>query len=866
MNDSEKGPRLETGALSENDAAKRQGQNSALAADSFSRANETLSADHRAFLNGQAITDATLAEFGVRSVTAAEAREIGFDAWHVNGSDGILFRWPVPGAEPVPQFCPDDPAVQDNGKPAKYVFLKGTGSVLGIFREAREGCPYLFPEGTKQSLAVASYAPEGWGVVGTPGCRTWYGSDLEWAEGHEVIAMFDKDTATNADVWDAAKELQGALDLADAAGTRFARLSGARDKDGMDDVLGRKAEDKRADLITRLADKATDKLGHRPSEKRSGPAETPPPDTGGRVGVAVNRDRQEVIGKILGAVREKWDGTRLFNFGDAIAWLDKSALRPVEKGTFLKLLTDAVAAYHYVPATHTQPARYDPAWPDTQTVAAVLSCAEEFVPLQRIMRAPYVRRDGTVCAESGYDAASQTWLEMAEGLEISVPDDPTAEETESARKYLMEELLGDFPFDSDADRAGALALLLTPFIRDRIDLAPMAVVDGNGMGVGKNLFADVVSIIVYGNTAETRPLSGDNEEIRKTLVSVLRQGESLVVFDEAHVLQGNALAQVLTAEWWKDRVLGVSDDVKLPNKATWVALGNNVAVNGDITRRVYWVRIAPAYANPQDRPASSFRHPELKDWAAEHRSDLLNAVLTLIRAWYAAGCPWQPGAETFGSFGKWEQTVGGILQTAGQPGFLEGLRTKREESDYTGSLWGEHLAWLVGVFGPEGFSTADVKARATGADAFTRRFASPPGLEDTSAKDWTRSLGYAYRGAVGRNRSGLTLIRLERAHNNTAKYAVKIDESGGDGGDGGDGYPMRTRKTHREIDDHVSQYGSGETGREVSPPSPPSPPDLVDALPESPCSCPPAESQDPFLPPCGHWESCLNYAPLSGGS
>jgi hypothetical protein len=430
-----------------------------------------------------------------------------------------------------------------------------------------------------------------------------------------------------------------------------------------------------------------------------------------------------------------------------------------------------------------------------------MSQSRAFTGLDRIMRAPFVRADGTVCQAAGYDAASRTALVLEEGLAVDVPQDPTAEQVSAARKLLLEDWLGDFPFPTDGDRANALAMMVTPFVRDRIDLAPLAVVDGLQMGVGKNLLADCLSILVYGVAAAPRPLSSENEEVRKTITSALRKGEALVVFDEAHVIEGRSLAQALTSETWSDRLLGSSRDIQLPNNVTWIALGNQVSVNADCVRRAYWIRLAPAYANPQDRPSESFRHPELKEWTREHRSELLGAVLTLIRAWYAGGCGYTPRGESFGSFTRWEKTVGGVLQAAGVEGFLDGLRGKRAESDWTGSVWVEHLAWLAESFGTGGFSCADVRSRAMGAPG---EFLAPPGLEDTAVKGWSRALGKAYQTVIGVNKQGRILYKTGQTHNNVAKYLITTEraetgpENPHSGGMGGNGlsYPLtRMRKT-----------------------------------------------------------------------
>jgi len=47
----------------------------------------------------------------------------------------------------------------------------------------------------------------------------------------------------------------------------------------------------------------------------------------------------------------------------------------------------------------------------------------------------------------------------------------------------------------------------------------------------------------------------------------------------------------------------------------------------------------------------------------------LEATLTLVQAWIDAGRP--SGKRTLGSFESWSRTIGGILEVAGVPGFLE---------------------------------------------------------------------------------------------------------------------------------------------------------------------------------------------------
>ena len=68
------------------------------------------------------------------------------------------------------------------------------------------------------------------------------------------------------------------------------------------------------------------------------------------------------------------------------------------------------------------------------------------------------------------------------------------------------------------------------------------------------------------------------------------------------------------------------------------------------------------------------------------------AALTLIRAWIAAGRP--KGKKTLGKFEGWAGVMGGILQVADAPGFLDQLEAFRERAD-TETL---NICGLVGTW------------------------------------------------------------------------------------------------------------------------------------------------------------------------
>lgn len=728
-----------------------------------------LTAAHRALLNGKAIPDSVLDSAGVYSVTTLAELPEAFTWAGERAVPGIVFPWRTPGGASFPQLRPDTPIEVDGEKrPRKYLWPPGQSSALAVAREDSSG-PVIFVEGTKQSLAAAAYVDSG-SVYGIAGCRSWSTDgvpieDLGVAEDREIFLIFDADLADNPEVWDAADRFTRALRAEGASAIRYVMLP-AGQKAGLDDVLGGRQPDKRAGYLARLLEQAVKKLPARPRKKQAAPVRMP--GTPERPLIVVNEDRLNVIDGVTAALRRKWSGTELFSFGGVLAWRDGPTMEPVTKDRFNDLTAKAALTVAADPKGNVAAA-----WPDSQTQGAALSRASDFEPLEQITRTPFMRPDGTVCQTSGYDVPTRTYLSLTAELEsLAVPEEPTGEELAFAVKLLMDEWLGDFMavMPSDADRANTLALVLTPMIRGLVPLAPLAVINGLQMGVGKNLLADVLSIFASGEVSQPLPYSREDDENRKVITAAFRSGRSLFVFDEAHVIEGASLARAVTAITYTDRVLGVSTNAEFPNNITWMSLGNNVAVNGDMARRVYIIRLAPSGENPQDRSADDFRHPDIKSWTRAHRAELVCAGLTLIRGWFAAGQVQNVAGRRMGSFEQWGGMVGGILDMAGVPDFLGNLQEWRSESDYERAYWLDHLRWLVAAFGTAEFTTAEV-VRAM-KSARPGSVEHPPRLEDHDATGYPRALGLAYGRQRGKTIEGLCLIRAVQSGGHGNRWRV----------------------------------------------------------------------------------------------
>jgi hypothetical protein len=756
---------------------------------------EFLSDVHRAYLNEHAVSSWVIATAGIHSA----GDDIVFP-WQDNGLRTEQRRtWPEP-EEGLP------PGVQ------KYRWETGESNHLAGWRPLDENsapdAPVIIAEGTKQSLAVASYAPAGYAVYGMPGCDIGLAARLQRAAlnrfaGHPVIIMLDADAAENLNVYEAGEKLAELLNLEGATAVTFTRLP-AQGTDGIDDFLGLvQPEERRAEVLAKLLASGGPKPAERrPSHRKVGDQL---PDTGGRPLVVVNKDRRDVIQEILWHMKQRWS-EQLFCYGGVLTRLRGTETEPLEPGAFLRWMSETAATFRYRPPSAGAAGSYEASWPEPQTVAAMLASGDEFAPLDRVSRMPFIRPDGTVCFKNGYDwdpatgAGTQAMLvagnsgmdRLGQHGEL---DNPTREDASAAAQFLLGDWLGDdpaagtrgMPWRDDASRANALALILTPFIRGIVPLVPLAVISGLQQGVGKNLLADCISLMIAGeNIQPLQWIPDDDDEIRKQITSAFRGGSSLVCFDEAHVIGGTALTRAITATTYADRILGVSTMASYPNRVTWLALGNQVQPRDDMARRVYYVELYPEGRDPQNRPESVFHNPDLRGWTLGNRPELVTAALTMIRAWYTAGQPAFPHGFLMGSFEAWDKMMSGILGWAGVPGFLGNLLGRRAELDTTAGYWTEHLGWLRARFGDGPFTALDVKLAAI---ASAGAWDAPPYLDEPDTRGFTRNLGAAYGRNQDRYFGPYQMLKAGTGHGTKVLWLVRDHGNGNRGGTGGSTLP-----------------------------------------------------------------------------
>ena len=242
--------------------------------------------------------------------------------------------------------------------------------------------------------------------------------------------------------------------------------------------------------------------------------------------------------------------------------------------------------------------------------------------LRAVISAPTLRPDKTVLSTPGYDASTGLLL-VGDRLWRQVPDSPSKRDALNALDVLVEPI-DEFPFVDNADRAAALALLITSVMRPCLRTVPMFTITAPTAGTGKSLLVDIAAILATGRKAAVVTPTQDEAELEKRIGAAALAGDQIISIDNVtHILRSDQLCQLLTQEEVQVRVLGASKNVRIPSTALICATGNNLSIHGDLNRRTVRIGLDAKCERPDerrfDRDATSL--------ALRKRSELVAAAL-----------------------------------------------------------------------------------------------------------------------------------------------------------------------------------------------------------------------------------------------
>lgn len=354
-------------------------------------------------------------------------------------------------------------------------------------------------------------------------------------------------------------------------------------------------------------------------------------------------------------------------------------LKPVTKDR-LRLLVEEESYWYRLQKGKGDELFEQAATPPDNVLTAMLSTPDPRIPVvNRVVSAPILGPDGEVLQVPGYHAACGVYYH-AESRGLVVPDEPTEADFERARRLIVDDLLHDFPFADKASRAHAVALLLTPFVREMIaGNTPLYLIDAPKQGTGKSILFQAIGAVFLGHEPAAFIDPGHDDERRKRLVAIGQAKEDFVWMDNVSgTFRSDALAAAITSGWVQDRRMRYQDLIKVSLRCTWIMTANNVSFGSDWPRRSVWIRLDRGVEDPASIPASVFKHPDLLAWVREHRAELVWAALVLARYGLIHG---RATGKTKASFVQWAEVIGRILDGIGLPGFLENDGALKDSAD-----------------------------------------------------------------------------------------------------------------------------------------------------------------------------------------
>lgn len=773
---------------------------------------------HQKLIDESGISPEVAAARGYRSVeTQAELKRLGFAATQCRVPALLIPIYDVTGSIATYQIRPDAPRVDGKrGKAIKYETIARAKMAIDVPPGARlhigdPAVPLFITEGIRKADSAVSLDLCCLGLLGV---WNWRGTNdaggktalPDWEsialDGRRVYLAFDSDYVEKPQVRKALLRLKEFCKLRGATVLTVSLPPGpGGQKVGLDDYISA------GHTVQDLLALANEELSE---AQRDSDAEIEQ----GRYGRTMLVLRE---GDLHALSLETWEaltranalpsGPTLFRHGDTLARIERTDDGELRVGilrqdTMRRELVRLVEFQKLEKGSgETLPAR-----PPGDLVGNLLAWPDPPLPLlARLAYVPIFERTGRLVTQEGYDQGSGIYLSLR-GLDLPpVPERPSDQDVERARGLLLNELIGDFPFARQADRANAVAVLLLPFVRELIDgPTPLHVIEKPTPGTGATLLTEALSIPSIGRSPSIMTEGRDEDEWRKRITAVLSHSPTIVVIDNLrNTLDSAAASAVLTATTWEDRLLGHSRMVMLPVRCVWVATGNNPNLSHEVARRAVPIRMDAQMDHPWERSRDTFRHPELRRWAIENRGQLVWAALVLVKTWLQSG---RPGGSqpNLGSYEGYASVLGGILERGGISGFLTNLADFYSRADREAETWrGLIQAWW-NRFGLQEVATTEVWGLIQGMDFDIE-------LGKGTERGLKTKLGILLRHMRDRrftiqqdDEPLEVVLKHARDCQGTARYQLRLTEARGPQGPGGPLVPTRRSPDEPMVPEELS--------------------------------------------------------------
>lgn len=393
-----------------------------------------------------------------------------------------------------------------------------------------------------------------------------------------------------------------------------------------------------------------------------------------------------------------------------------------------------------------------------------------------ISRLPGCHADGSLI-QPGYDAASRRLVDF-NGATFPRPGETKADAAAALGR--VSDLLIDFPFATPLDRAVAVSLLITAVHRSLMRVCPAYLLDSPSPEIGKSLIVDLASALITGKRAQTINPTSDQNEMRKSIFSMLISGSQHIAIDNIDLSFGGAAFDILvTQETYPDRVLGVSE-MRAPSSVALVTLtGRNVKFLGDGALRTLRSRLETLSERPGLGGAPR-KHPRVFHYVIEKRHQLVSDCVTIARAYLLAG---RPNPTELREFDDWCMRVREPMIWLGMEDVADTIERQRLEGDATVSAMVELMRAWVNLYGDRAMilpsMVSELRTAMSGPDRPKQERLSHAievfaGVEP-SQRGCARVLGGKLAPNVGRPMHGMILRQLARHEDGNRWQVVSLD-------------------------------------------------------------------------------------------
>lgn len=311
-----------------------------------------------------------------------------------------------------------------------------------------------------------------------------------------------------------------------------------------------------------------------------------------------------------------------------------------------------------------------------KVISQMLKNPSDLVPkVSGLLAHPVVLPDGSLVAEDGLHERTGLYLH---GAAIDGLRPYTREEASAAIERIRNGLFDEFDFASPLDALVAVGALLTAMNRRVMPSAPGVAVLASRQSSGKTTLARIVHLAITGHDMPVTTLSESTEENKKHLFSMLRRSPEMVCFDniaDGFTFRSPALAAMMTSDTFSDRLLGVSEDLRVQTNTFWAITGNNLSLGADEVSRWMVCRLEPKSARPEER---RFKNADVVQMVRRQRQRILRDIVGIVSGFLESGERMEPSSGS--RYPVWEKLVRLPLIWAGAGDVAEVFAQNRELS------------------------------------------------------------------------------------------------------------------------------------------------------------------------------------------